>query len=108
MADFALVCENRFHGSPARPRSSVSGCAPDGSGRCALDFRAPFRAAALPLNVTNLQPEDDAPARRFPLVALVLAVVLGLGLGVPIATTYVASQLADPGAAITGNQDSGR
>ena len=65
------------------------------------------RAAALPLIVGGITPEDGPGPRRFPIVALVMAVILGIGIGVPIATTLIASRIADPGAAITTTEEKG-
>jgi hypothetical protein len=59
------------------------------------------RAAALPLLVGGIAPDDAPGPRRFPVVVLVLAVLMGIGVGVPIATAYVATHIADPGAAVT-------
>lgn len=63
------------------------------------------KAASLPMAVSGIEPDDTPPPRRFPWVALVMAVILGIGIGVPVATTLVASRLADPGAAITGTEE---
>lgn len=65
------------------------------------------KAAALPLIVGGIEPDDTPTPRRFPVVALVMAVILGIGIGVPVATTLVASRIADPGAAITATEDLG-
>jgi hypothetical protein len=55
----------------------------------------PDRAGELPLlnGGPSSTPDSKAPSRRIPMVALTLALLMGIGLGLPIAAVVVGSRI---------------